>query len=86
MNASDFKTCEMCGKDSADNKGYCMSCDHTTNENKIAKLTAVENKAWNKAFGFYIESMSYSNAEADRQAWKDLQIEFPRLKKYDDCK
>lgn len=23
-------TCEMCGKDSADQKGYCMECDYTT--------------------------------------------------------
>lgn len=25
-----FTTCEQCGKDSANEKGYCAECDYTT--------------------------------------------------------
>jgi hypothetical protein len=47
-----------------------------------AVLTTEEDKAWNKAFEFYI-NQGYSDLKADERAWKDLQIEFPRLKKYE---
>jgi hypothetical protein len=42
FSAEDFTTCEMCGKDSADGRGYCAECDYTTGK---ATLCPFCNKA-----------------------------------------
>jgi len=52
---------------------------------KLATLTAEENKAWEKAFAFHVDS-GMSDARADRATWKDLCAEFPRLRKFQGCK
>lgn len=52
---------------------------------KRARLTVAEDKAWVYAFGFYVEQ-GMSDAQADRRAWKDVRLEFPRLRKFDGCR
>ncbi len=52
---------------------------------RIAKLNPKENHAWEFAFCFHLEDGN-SDAKADRLAWKDLQADFPRLKKYQGCR
>jgi hypothetical protein len=49
---------------------------------RLATLTAEENAAWEFAFNEYLGA-GQDEIEADRQAWKDLQAEFPRLREYD---
>jgi len=49
---------------------------------KLAKLTTEENKSWDKYFAFYVEQ-GMSDHDAAEQTWKDLQSEFPRLRKYE---
>lgn len=52
---------------------------------RLAMLTQEEERAWIFAFGYYLEQ-NKSELEADELAWRDLQLEFPRLRKYDGCK
>jgi len=52
---------------------------------QIAVLTAEENAAWEFAFCFHLEDCD-SDQEADRRAWNDLVLEFPRLKKFYGCR
>jgi hypothetical protein len=49
---------------------------------KLAKLTVTEEKAWESAFRFHSVAGKSDNRAANA-AWKDLQKEFPRLRKYD---
>jgi hypothetical protein len=49
---------------------------------QLATLTPEEDKVWDKTFEHYLGE-GYSDSRADRAAWKDLQQQFPRLKKYD---
>lgn len=51
---------------------------------KLATLTPAEDKAWVKAFCFYLQD--HSVTEADRLTWRDLVKEFPRLRQYDGAK
>jgi hypothetical protein len=51
---------------------------------RIATLTQKENKAWEFAFSFHREE-SKSDLQADKLAWRDLILEFPRLKNFDGC-
>jgi len=53
-------------------------------QKRIAKLTAKENHAWEFAFCFYRENCK-TDLQADKLAWRDLQLEFPRLKKFVGC-
>lgn len=46
-----------------------------------ARLTPEQNRAWEKAFQFHVES-GKSDSSADRLAWRDLVAEFPSLKKF----
>ena len=52
---------------------------------KLTVLTDEEEVAWNFAWEFYVNE-GYEDNEAAELAWKDLQIEFPRLKGYDGIK
>jgi hypothetical protein len=52
---------------------------------KRAQLSPLEDSCWVFAFCFYVNEGS-SDEDADWQTWRDLQAEFPRLKKYDGCK
>lgn len=47
-----------------------------------AKLTAEEQKAWDFAFAYYCEN-GWVDEKAAELAWKDLQAEFPRLRKFE---
>lgn len=51
---------------------------------RFAKLTPDEKAAWESAYYYYGENRS--ELLADELAWRDLQLEFPRLKKFDGCK
>jgi len=48
-------------------------------------LTPKENKAWEFAFCFHSED-GKSDSQADKLAWRDLCLDFPRLKKFDGCR
>lgn len=50
-------------------------------DKKRAELTDKEEGAWNFAMEYYLNE-GKSDEEADELAWKDIQQEFPRLKKY----
>jgi hypothetical protein len=49
---------------------------------KLAKLTPLEEKAWESAFRFHRVARK-SETRAANAAWRDLQREFPRLRRYD---
>jgi hypothetical protein len=51
---------------------------------RIAKLTPEENHVWEFAFCFHREDCK-SDLKADKLAWRDLILEFPRLKLFDGC-
>ena len=48
-------------------------------------MTDEEEVAWNFAWEFYMNE-GYEDNDAAEKAWKDLQLEFPRLKEYDGIK
>jgi hypothetical protein len=52
---------------------------------KLAKLTTAEEKAWEHAFRFHSVA-GKSDTRAANAAWRDLQGEFPRLRKYQGAK
>jgi hypothetical protein len=54
-------------------------------QKQIAKLTPKENHAWEFAFCFYREQTK-TDLQADKLAWRDLRLEFPRLKNFAGCK
>jgi hypothetical protein len=49
---------------------------------KLATLTAAENKRWEWLFSWAANN-GYTQRAADREAWKGLYEEFPRLRKFD---
>ncbi len=51
---------------------------------RLARLTPYEEKCWVFGFCFYLDE-GKSDFQADRLAWRDLQLEFPRLRKYEGC-
>ena len=51
---------------------------------KLTMLTPLEDHAWVFAFNFYRED-GYTDLEADHLAWRDVQLEFPRLRAFDGC-
>jgi hypothetical protein len=51
---------------------------------KLATLAAEEEKTWEAAFRFHYASKTETRAA--NAAWRDLQREFPRLRKYDGAK
>ncbi len=51
----------------------------------LATLNPFEDKCWVFAFNYYLDR-GKSQREADKLAWEDLQVQFPRLPKYDGCK
>jgi len=54
---------------------------------RLTRLTSEEIKAWDFAFAFEyygnIPSGGLSNKEISERAWKHIQTQFPRLKKFD---
>jgi len=52
---------------------------------KLAKLNAIEERAWEAAFRFHCVA-GKSDTRATNAAWRDLQREFPRLRKFDGAK
>lgn len=48
-------------------------------------LTPLEDKCWVFAFVYYVD-LGYSDLEADKRTWRDMLVDFPRLRKYDGCK
>jgi len=55
------------------------------NPKRIATLTSKENHAWEFAFCFYLGD-NKKDSQADEMAWRDLCLEFPRLRKYAGCR
>ena len=52
---------------------------------KVATLSPYEDKCWVFAFCFYLDE-GKTDPQADELAWRDMQLEFPRLGKYHGCK
>ena len=52
---------------------------------ELAVLTSAENRDWEYFFSWYLNNGS-TESQADRNAWKDLQAKYPRLKKYQGSK
>ena len=50
---------------------------------KLAKLTAVEERAWEHAWRYHAIDGKQGQDRAANRAWRDLQREFPRLREYD---
>ena len=53
-------------------------------DRKSAKLTPHEDRCWVFAFCFYLDA-GHGDPAADRLAWRDMCLEFPRLRNYDGC-
>jgi hypothetical protein len=52
----------------------------------LAWLTAREDKAWIEAYQYWSDPYrKKSKRKADELAWRDMQKDFPRLKKFDGC-
>jgi hypothetical protein len=49
---------------------------------KLTILKPTEEKAWEHAFRFHVNA-GLSDTRAANSAWRDLQKEFPRLRKFD---
>ena len=52
---------------------------------RIATLTKAEDALWGKAFSAAV-GYGLSDTAADRDAWKELQRVFPRLREFDGCR
>lgn len=52
---------------------------------RIAKLNPKENHSWEFAFCFYKDD-GKTDLQADKLAWRDMQLEFPRLKSFEGCR
>jgi hypothetical protein len=52
---------------------------------KLATLTSAENKRWEWLFSWAVNG-GYAQLAADREAWRGLCEEFPRLRKYEGAK
>lgn len=53
-------------------------------EKKLATLTAEEDADWVRFFNWYCEN-GWTNDEADRLAWQDMQVQYERLQTFDGC-
>jgi hypothetical protein len=51
---------------------------------KLATLSPYEDKCWVFAFCYYVDD-GHTDLEADHLAWRDVCIEFERLRKYHGC-
>ena len=51
----------------------------------LATLSPYEEKCWVFAFNYYLDR-GKSRHEADKLAWRDMQLEFPHLRRHDGCK
>jgi len=49
---------------------------------KLAKLTPDEDRIWQKYFAWYCDN-GWTDEQADKKAWGDLQNEFPRMREFD---
>ncbi|MCK4545424.1 hypothetical protein KAU43_07785 [candidate division WOR-3 bacterium] len=52
------------------------------NNKRLTKLTPKEERAWDFAWTFYEDEYPDDNERAEK-IWEDLQLEFPRLRKFD---
>lgn len=53
---------------------------------RIARLSPQEDKVWTFAFCYYMDTWKKGTLVADRMAWRDLVLEFPRLKRFSGCR
>lgn len=52
---------------------------------RIATLKPEENHAWEFAFCFHLDD-GKTDLQADKLAWRDLLLEFPRLRRCNGCR
>jgi hypothetical protein len=56
-----------------------------TGSKRITTLSAEENHAWEFAFALYVNE-GHPDSKADQFAWRDIVLEFPRLKEFSGCR
>ena len=61
-----------------------MARRKTLRHGQRAKLTPFEDHCWIFYFRYYLDEGD-TDFQADLLAWRDLQIEFPRLRRYVGC-
>jgi len=49
-----------------------------------ARLSVREDKQWVHYFCYYLNE-DKTDSQADKLAWRDMLLEFPRLRKYQGC-
>jgi hypothetical protein len=49
-----------------------------------ARLSAYEDKQWVFYFCYYLDE-NKTDLQADQLAWRDMLLQFPRLRKYQGC-
>ena len=49
-----------------------------------ARLSVYEDKCWVFAFCYYLDE-GKTDLQADKLAWRDMLLDFPRLRRYDGC-
>jgi hypothetical protein len=56
-----------------------------SNPKRIVTLNAQESHAWEFAFCFHLDA-GKTDLQADKLAWRDVRLEFPRLLQFDACR
>ena len=56
----------------------------TNQSKKRAKLSVREDRQWVHYFCYYLLE-GKTDSQADKLAWRDMLLEFPRLRSYDGC-
>jgi len=88
-----YRPCQECAKPQMTrwtSYGYlCKRCERRLsrsnpvfNPGRKATLTAKEDKAWTYAMNYYLDQ-GKTDLQADKLAWRDMQKDFPRLRKFD---
>ena len=52
---------------------------------RFARLSPYEDKCWVFAFCYHLDVSKQGDAEAGRRTWRDMCLEFPRLRYFVGC-
>jgi len=64
-------------------KGNVMATGKNQSK-KHARLSVREDKQWVHYFCYYLNE-NRTDSQADKLTWRDMLLEFPRLRKYQGC-
>ena len=51
----------------------------------LATLTLAEDRVWTDTFAAYVDE-GMTDSKADRETWKEMLEQFPRLRAFDGCR